>query len=94
MLIIFHLPPDPSSVHLNRVPCPGRLTPARSITALPGSCALGWVWPRELPIGGHGAGGERLKDSVLSHLWLSLTSVRLLSLQLLLTPPLSGCRHQ
>lgn len=35
MLIIFHLPADPSSVHLNAAPCPGRLTPTRSITSSP-----------------------------------------------------------
>ena len=35
MLIIFHLPADLSSVHLNAAPCPGRLTPTRSITSSP-----------------------------------------------------------
>lgn len=64
MLITLHLPPDPSSVCLNPVPCRGRLTLTRNITCSPH--ALGWVWPRGLPIRGHSAGGERLKGCLVT----------------------------
>lgn len=62
---------------------------------LPGSHAPDWVWPRMLPTGGHSAGRERLKYSVLSPLsCFHSVLVWLLRPQLLLAPPLAGSSSQ